>query len=112
MTFRNFSASPTSIVALSTTTLILSFLLLVLLARAINGILTINVKTPLTLSKLLFSAPILTHWIPNRQTTLETDASDYAIGAILSITLSDGEIHPVAYHSRTLTEPELNYDPL
>jgi len=30
--------------------------------------------------------------------------------AILSITLSDGEIHPVAFHSRTLTAPELNYD--
>src|SRR6202040_1128323 len=28
----------------------------------------------------------------------------------LSITLPDGEIHPEAYHSRTLTEPELNYD--
>ena len=55
-------------------------------------------------------APILTHWIPNRQITLETNASGYAIGAILSITLPDGEIHPVAFHSRTLTEPELNYD--
>src|ERR1700720_2693368 len=32
------------------------------------------------------------------------------IGAILSITLPDGEIHPVAFHSRTLTEPKLNYD--
>jgi len=42
--------------------------------------------------------------------TVETDASDYAIAAILSITLSDGEIHPVAFHSRTLTAPELNYD--
>src|ERR1700720_3012728 len=57
-----------------------------------------------------YMTPILTHWIPDRQITLETDASDYAIGAILSITLPDGEIHPVAFHSRTLTEPELNYD--
>ena len=55
-------------------------------------------------------APILTHWIPDRQITLETDVSEYAIGAILSITLPDGEIHPVAFHSRTLTEPKLNYD--
>src|ERR1700723_2250455 len=63
-----------------------------------------------TLKSAFLSAPILTHWIPDRQITLETDASDYAIGAILSITLPDGEIHPVAYHSHTLTEPELNYD--
>jgi len=41
---------------------------------------------------------------------VKTDASDYAIAAILSITFSDGEIHPVAFHSRTLTAPKLNYD--
>lgn len=56
------------------------------------------------------SAPVLTHWIPDRQITIETDASDYAIAAILSITGEDGEIHPVAFHSRTLTGAELNYD--
>jgi RNase H-like domain found in reverse transcriptase len=42
--------------------------------------------------------------------TVETDASDYAITAILSITLPNGEIHPVAFHSRTLSSSELNYD--
>ena len=41
---------------------------------------------------------------------METDASNYAIAAILSITLPDGEIHPVAFHSRTLSSAELNYD--
>jgi hypothetical protein len=56
------------------------------------------------------SAPVLTHWIPDAPMTVETDASDYAIAAILSITLPDGEIHPVAFHSRTLSAPELNYD--
>ena len=35
---------------------------------------------------------------------------DYAIAAILSITLSDGEIHPIAFYSQTLTTSELNYD--
>jgi len=62
------------------------------------------------LKTAFLSAPVLTHWIPDTQLTVETDASDYAIAAILSITLSDGEIHPVAFHSRTLTAPELNYD--
>jgi hypothetical protein len=41
---------------------------------------------------------------------VETDASDYAMAAILSITLSDGEIHPMALHSCTLTTPKLNYN--
>jgi len=41
---------------------------------------------------------------------VETDASDYAVTGILSITCADGEIRLVAYYSRTLTAPELNYD--
>ena len=41
---------------------------------------------------------------------METDASDYAVAGILSITCSDGEIRPVAFYSWTLTAPELNYD--
>ena len=36
--------------------------------------------------------------------------SDYALGAILSIQTDSGEIHPVAFHSRTFSAPELNYD--
>ena len=56
------------------------------------------------------SAPILTHWIPDKPIIVETDASDYALGAILSIQIDSGEIHPVAFHSRTFTAPELNYD--
>src|ERR1700712_4306627 len=63
-----------------------------------------------TLKAAFRSAPILTHWIPDKQIVVETDASDYAIAAILSIILDDGEIHPVAFLSRTLTPPELNYD--
>src|ERR1700729_4356758 len=55
-------------------------------------------------------APVLTHWIPNTPITVETDASDYAIATILSITLLNSEIHPVAFHSRTLSTSELNYD--
>ena len=53
---------------------------------------------------------MLTHWKPNVPITVETDASDYALGAILSITEPDGEIHPVAFLSRTFTATELNYD--
>ena len=53
---------------------------------------------------------MITHWVPDAQITVETDASDYAVAAILSITLSDEEIHPIAFYSRTLTTSELNYN--
>ncbi len=54
--------------------------------------------------------PILTHWVPDRQLVVETDASDYAIAAILSIYLEDGEIHPITFLSRSLHNAELNYN--
>ena len=56
------------------------------------------------------SAPVLTHWVPDKPIIVETDASDYALGAILSIQTNSGEIHLVAFHSCTLSAPELNYD--
>jgi hypothetical protein len=56
------------------------------------------------------SAPILTHWVPDVPIIVETDASDYAISGIISIRCEDEEIRPVAFRSRTLTAPELNYD--
>ena len=41
---------------------------------------------------------------------METDASDYALAAILSIVNEDNKVHPVAFHSRTFTMVELNYN--
>ena len=41
---------------------------------------------------------------------METDASDYALTAILSIINKDNEVHPVAFHSHTFTAVELNYN--
>jgi len=52
-----------------------------------------------TLKKAFTSAPILTHWVPDTQLVVETDASDYALAAILSIMTKNSEIHPVAFHS-------------
>jgi len=63
-----------------------------------------------SLMKAFTSTPILTHWIPDAQLIVETDASDYALTAILSIVNKDNEVHPVAFHSRTFTVAELNYD--
>ncbi|KIN99141.1 hypothetical protein M404DRAFT_30604 [Pisolithus tinctorius Marx 270] len=56
------------------------------------------------------TVPVLTHFIPGVPITIETDASDYAIAGILSITCGDGQIHPVAFYSQTLMALELNYD--
>src|SRR5258705_5003568 len=42
--------------------------------------------------------------------TVETDASDYAIAGILSITTLDLEIRPITFHSRSLHDAEKNYD--
>ena len=62
------------------------------------------------LKKAFTFAPILTHWIPNAELIVETDALDYALTAILSIVNKDNEVHLVAFHSCTFTAAELNYD--
>jgi len=63
-----------------------------------------------SLKKAFTSTFILTHWIPDAQLIVETDALDYALAAILSIVNEDNEVHPVAFHSHTFTAAELNYD--
>jgi RNase H-like domain found in reverse transcriptase len=64
----------------------------------------------LTLKQAFISAPVLTHYKPGCPLVIETDASDYALAAILSQVESNGEIHPVTYLSRTFSDTELNYD--
>ena len=63
-----------------------------------------------SLKKAFISVPILTHWIPDAQLIVETDVSDYALAAMLFIVNEENEVHPVAFHSRTFTIAELNYD--
>ena len=40
---------------------------------------------------------------------METDASDFAIGAVLS-QIHEQHLHPVAFHSRKMDKAEVNYD--
>ena len=56
------------------------------------------------------SAPVLIHFDDSKESFLYTDASDYAIAAILQQHGSDGELHPVGYFSRKLQAAEINYD--
>lgn len=56
------------------------------------------------------SAPILKFFDFTQPAILETDASDFALGSILSQVFDD-VMHPIAYHSRTfLSVGEANYD--
>ena len=55
------------------------------------------------------SAPILRHFNPELEVIIETDASKFAIGCILSQEW-EKRLHPVAFHSRKMTPAEMNYD--
>lgn len=56
------------------------------------------------------SAPILQHYHRDRENKVETDASNYAISAILSQKdPSSHKFHPVAYFSRSMIPAEINY---
>ena len=63
-----------------------------------------------TLKKQFTEEPVLRSFNPNKEIVLETDASDYAIGACLGQPGQDDKVQPVAYYSRKMTPAELNYD--
>jgi len=47
---------------------------------------------------------------PEKEFIVETDASDFAVGCVLSqINSADNLLHPVAFHSRSLNRAEINY---
>ena len=56
------------------------------------------------------TAPVLAHVDPGQPFIIETDASDFALGAILSQYQDDGLLHPVAFYSRKFSSSEINYD--
>ncbi|CCE34914.1 uncharacterized protein CPUR_08853 [Claviceps purpurea 20.1] len=56
------------------------------------------------------TAPILIHFNPSVPVVVEADASDFALGGVLSQQSSDQKLHPVAFHSRKLTPAEINYE--
>ena len=60
------------------------------------------------LKRAITSGPILKYPDPERPFILETDASDFAIGAALAQEY-DGLRHPVAFYSRKLNETEQRY---
>ena len=63
-----------------------------------------------TLKVAFTTAPVLAHFQPDLPIVVETDASDYAVAAILSQSHTNGELHPVAFYSRSMQAAELNYE--
>ena len=62
-----------------------------------------------TLKKTFTIVPVLARWNLDSKIIVETDTSDRALAAIL-LTYSGKEIHPIAFHLRTLNDAKLNYD--
>jgi hypothetical protein len=58
---------------------------------------------------LFLKAPILVHFHPEKPTVVETDASDCALGTVLSQVQPEESsgLHPVAYYSRKLKAAEI-----
>jgi RNase H-like domain found in reverse transcriptase/Reverse transcriptase (RNA-dependent DNA polymerase)/Integrase zinc binding domain len=56
------------------------------------------------------TAPVLAMFDYTRRTILETDASDWASGGVLSQYDDDGILRPVAYFSSKHSAPECNYE--
>jgi len=56
------------------------------------------------------TAPILAHFAPAKMVIIETDASDFALGAVLSQRDEENRLHPVAFHSRKFQPAEINYE--
>ncbi|MBW0579778.1 hypothetical protein O181_119493 [Austropuccinia psidii MF-1] len=61
------------------------------------------------LKEAFTTAPILSHFNPSLPTLVETDASNYALGTVLS-QVSDSGKHPITSNSHKLIPAELNYE--
>ena len=61
------------------------------------------------LIKAFTTAPVHRHLDPEEPAIVETDASDFARGRILT-QKHEERLHPIAFHSRKFTEAEVNYD--
>ena len=62
-----------------------------------------------TLKKKVTEQPVLIMPDPSKPFEVETDASDFAIGGVLSQRDEQSKLHPVAFFSKKFHGPELNY---
>lgn len=59
--------------------------------------------------KMLVENSVLAHYDVSKPLRLACDASAYGIGAVISHVSPDGQEHPIAFASRTLSNSEKNY---
>src|SRR5277367_4541788 len=62
------------------------------------------------LKRAFSTAPILRHFDPSKPLIPETDASDFAMGAVISQRGDDGKLYPIMFMSRKFIDAELNYE--
>jgi hypothetical protein len=62
------------------------------------------------LKRRFSEVPILAIFNPEQLIVVETDASDYAIGAYFMQIGKDGKLHPVTFYSKKMSLAEMNYD--
>jgi len=56
------------------------------------------------------TASIQAHFDPAKTVIIETDTSDFALGAVLSQQDEENRLHPVAFHSQKFQPAEINYE--
>ena len=61
------------------------------------------------LKERLTNAPVLAHPDPEKQFIVHTDASGFAVSAVLSQKQDDGKVRPLAYLSKKMSTAEMNY---
>ena len=63
-----------------------------------------------SLKQAFTMAPVSTNYKPDCPLVIEINASDYALGAILSQVEPNRDIHLITYLSQTFLDTKLNYD--
>jgi hypothetical protein len=66
------------------------------------------VKAFINVIECFTTVPILIHFNPKHECIVETDASDFELGAVLSQKEDDDRLHPIAFHSRKFSSSEIN----
>ena len=55
------------------------------------------------------TAPVLQYPNQDREFRLKTNASEFAVGGVISVKCDDGKFRPITYMSHSMTPPEQNY---